>query len=148
MGSILKDDGQGCAKFVGFAEDVGVKKRFADDAHGQVGHLPVDVDDGTINPGLLDLFAVIAHDLGIAGNMTRLEEGSHELALATVKIALATEDAITEKGTDEFMNSHAFVEVIGMVDQNAVNVFWFVEQDARERTKMHAADVAFLGHTL
>jgi hypothetical protein len=35
-----------------------------------------------------------------------------------------------------------------MVDQNAVNVFWFVEQDARERTKMHAADVAFLRHTL
>jgi hypothetical protein len=40
------------------------------------------------------------------------------------------------------MNGQAFVEVIGMFDQNAVDVLRFVEQDAGERSEMQAIDVA------
>jgi hypothetical protein len=44
------------------------------------------------------------------------------------------------------MDCQAFVEVIGMFDQDALDVLWFVEQDAGERPKMHAADVALARH--
>ena len=140
--SILHDDGHGRAQFVGFGEDVGVKERFADDAHGEIGHLPIDINDAPIRPGLLNLLAVVSHEVGIAGNMTRLERGGHELALVTVEIALATEDAITNHRAKAVMDCQAFVEVIGMFDQNAVDMLWCVEQDAGERSKVHAADVA------
>ena len=77
-----------------------------------------------------------------------VERWGHELALVTVKIAFATEDAITNRGTKEMMDGDAFVEVIGMVDQNALDMLWCVEQDAGERSKMHATDVAFACYTL
>ena len=66
----------------------------------------------------------------------------------TVEIALATEDAIAKERAQEFMDGHAFVEIIGMFDQNAMNMLRFIEQDGRERPKMHAADVALACYTL
>ena len=142
MGNILCDGGHGCTKFIGLGEDIGVKERFADDAHGEIGHLLIDINDGTIRPGLLNVFTVRAHHLGIASNMARLERGSHEFPLVAVKIALATEDAIAEDRTNELLDDLAFVEVIGMFDQNTVNMFRFVEQDAGVRTNPRAADIA------
>src|SRR5437588_9155713 len=127
MRDILVGDGHGCAKFAGFGEDVGVKEGFADDAHSEVGHLLVDVNDASIRPGLLDLFAVVSHDLGITGNMAWLEGRSYELALVTVEITFATEDAVTNCGAGGIMYGDAFVEVVGMFDQNALDVLWFVE---------------------
>ena len=103
---------------------------------------------GTIKPGLLDLFTVVSHDAGVAGNMAWLERWRHELALVAVEIAFATEDTITNCGTKGTMNGDAFVEVIGMFDQNALDVLGFVEQDGRKRSKMHATDVALVCHTL
>src|SRR5437588_7133236 len=116
MRDILVGDGHGCTKFAGFGEDVGVKEGFADDAHGEVGHLLVDVNDASIRPGLLDLLAIVSHDVGIAGNMAWLEGRSYELALVAVEIAFATEDAVTNGGAEGIMNGDAFVEVIGMFD--------------------------------
>jgi len=148
MREIRHGDGHGRAKFIGFGKDIGVKERFADDAHGEIGHVLIDVNNCTIGPGLLHMFAVIAHDLGISGNMAWLERRGHELTLVTVEITFATGNAIPDDGTTERMDGSAFVEVIGMFDQNAVDVLWFVEQDGRERPKMHGADVACACQTL
>src|SRR5260370_16173216 len=148
MRNILHGDGHGSTQFVGFGEDVSVKERFADDAHGEVGHLPVDINAGTISPGLLNLLAVISHDINIADNMAWLKGRRHKLALVTVEIALATEDAITDYGPDQIMHCQAFVEVIGVFDQNAMDVLWFVEQDAGELPKIDAVNISFARHTL
>src|SRR5260370_5298627 len=148
MRNILHGDGHGRAQFVGFGEAVSDKERFAEDAHGEIGHLPVDVNAGTISPGLLNLLAVISHDINIADNMAWLEGRRHQLALVTVEIALATEDAITDYGPEEIMNCQAFVEVIGVFDQNAMDVLWCVEHDAGERPKMDAVNISFSRHTL
>ncbi len=53
-----------------------------------------------------------------------------------------TEDAVANQGAKGIMDCHTFVEVIGVLDQNALYVLWFVEQDGGERSKMHAVDVA------
>src|SRR5258708_626263 len=148
MRDIFSGDGHGCTEFVSFGEDVGVKERFADDAHGQVSHLLIDVNDGAIRPDLLNLLAVMPHDGGIAGNMTWLEGRGHELALAAVEIAFTTEDAITNHGTKGIMTGNALAKVEGLFDQNDVEVLRFVEQDAGERPEMHARDVACTRHTL
>jgi len=110
--------------------------------------VPIDVNESTIRPGLLELFAVRAHDLGIPGNLVWLEGGSHQLALMTVEIAFARGEAIPNHGTGERMDDSAFVEVIGMFDQNTVDVPWFIEKDAREWSEMHAAHVACACQTL
>jgi hypothetical protein len=146
--NILSGNGHGRTEFVCLGEDVGVKERFANDAHGQVGHLLVDVNAATIKPGLLDMLAVMAHDAGIAGNVAWLEGWGHELALLTVEIAFATEDAVTNHRAKGIMDGQPFIEVIGMFNQNAMDMLWFVEQDDGERPKMHAIDVAFARHTL
>src|SRR5579859_2649152 len=114
--NVRRDSGHGCAKFVDFGEDIGIKEHFADNAHGQVGHMLTNVNDGTINPSSLDSLTIIAHDIGIASNTAWLEKWSHELTLVAVKIALATEDAITQYCTKGSMECHAFVKVIGMLD--------------------------------
>jgi len=80
--------------------------------------------------------------------MAWLEGRRHELALVTVEIALAAEDTITDYGPEDIMNCQAFVEVIGVFDQNAMDVLWFVEQDAGERPKMDAVNISFSRHTL
>ena len=148
MRHVLVDDGHSCAEFVGFGEDVGVKERFADDAHREVGHVPIDIDDGPIGPTLLDVLAILSHDVGIASNMAWLERWGHQLALVTVEIALAAEDAIPNHGTKDMVDGQAFVEVVGMFDQDALDVLWFVEEDSGKWPKMHAADVVFARHTL
>jgi len=73
--------------------------------------------------------------------MPGLKGRGHELALAPVELPLAAEDAIANGGPEGMMNGYAFVEVVGMFDQNAVEVFGFVEQDAWEWTKAHAVDI-------
>lgn len=75
MGNVLGDDRHGCAEFVGFGEDVGVEERFADDACREVGQVSIDIDDYTLAPTPLEVLAVIAHDVSIAGNMAWLEGG-------------------------------------------------------------------------
>ena len=139
---IRHDRCHGRAKFIGFGEDIGIKEYFADDAHGEIGHVLIDVNHRPIGPGLLNVLAVMPHNVGIASNMAWLERWGHELALVTVEITFATRNAITDDGTTERMDGSAFVEVIGMFDQNAVDMLWCVEQDAGERSKVHAADVA------
>src|SRR2546421_4803458 len=122
MRKVRKGGGHGCTKFVGFGEDVSVKERFAYDTQSEVGHLPIDINHSPISPGLLDTLAVIAHAIGITDHMAWLERWSHELTLVTVKITLAREEAIPDYRREEAMDGYAFVEVIGMFDQNAVNV--------------------------
>jgi len=65
-----------------------------------------------------------------------------------MEITFACEDAIAQSGAKGIMNGYTFVEVIGMFDQNTMDVLWLVKQDARERPKMHAADIALSCHTL
>jgi hypothetical protein len=89
--------------------------------------LLININDTSIGPRLLDLFAVMSHDIGVASNMAWLEGGSHELALMTMNITFATEDAITYCGTKGIMDRLTFVEVIGMLDQNTLDVLRFVE---------------------
>src|SRR5947209_4852245 len=132
MGDVLCGHGHGGTQFVGFSEDVGVEECFADDAHSEVGHLLVNIDHAPIKPGLLNLFAVVSHNIGVASDMAWLEGWGDELALVSVEIAFATEDAVTNRGAKGIVNGYAFVEVISMFDQNAVNVLWFVEQNAGE----------------
>ena len=79
MCHIRRGDGHGCAKFIGFRKDIGIKERFADNAHGEIGHLLVDVNGGAIRPGLLDVLAVMPHDFSIAGNMTWWKDGAMSL---------------------------------------------------------------------
>ncbi len=110
------------------------------DAHSDTGHLLIDVYSCVISPGLLNLLAIFTNDLGITGHMTGLERWRHKLALVMVEVTSATEDAITD--------DHPFVEVIGMLDQNAMDMLWLIKQNACDRPKMHAADVAFLRHSL
>src|SRR5947209_6693705 len=118
MGSILRRDGHRCAQLVSFSEDIGVEEHLADDTHSQIGHLPININDSSSRPCLLDLLAVMSHDLGVASNVTWLEGWSHKLALMTMKITFATEDAITYRGTKGIMDCLTFVKVIGMFDQN------------------------------
>jgi hypothetical protein len=92
---------------------------------------------------VLDVFAVMAHEIGIAGDMTRLERWGHQLALVTVKIAFTQEEAIAENGTNECMQANTFVKIVGMFDEDAMHVLWCIEQDARERPDVHAADITF-----
>ena len=147
MRGVFSGDGHGCAKFAGLGENIGVKECLANDAHSDVGHLPIDINDATISPGLLNLLAIMSHDASIAGNMTWLERWSHEFTLVTMEITFATEDAIADYWTKGIMDGYALIKVIGMLDKNAVDVLWSVEQDAGERSKMHATDVAFARHT-
>lgn len=147
MREILCDSGHGFAEFVGFGEDISIKECFDDDAHGQVGHLSIDVNTTTTGPSLLDLLGISAHGVCIAGNMTRLERGSHELALVTMKISITRSKASTQDRAEDCTDSDAFVEVIGMVDQNALHVLWFIKQDTRERPKMDVANVSFMCQT-
>ena len=80
--------------------------------------------------------------------MARLERWGHQLALVAAEIAFATEDAITNHGAKDMMDGLALVEVIGMFDQDAMDVLRFVEEDGGKGPKMHAADVIFARHTL
>src|SRR5947209_17594383 len=95
MCGIFRSDSHSCSQFVGFGENIGIKERLADDTHGEIGHLPININDSSIRPRLLDLLTVMSHDIGIASNVTWLEGGSYELALMTMKITFTTEDAIT-----------------------------------------------------
>ena len=134
--------GHRCAKFIGFGKNIGIKERFTDDAHGKIGHVLIDINHRTIGPGLLDVLAVMTYDSGVASNMAWLEGWGHELALVTMEITFATGDAIPNDRTTKRMDDSALVEVIGMFDQNAMDMLWFVEEDTGEWSKMHAADVA------
>ena len=116
MRSILKSNGHGRTELVGFGENIGIKKSLADNTHCNVGHLLVDIDNALIMPGLLNLFAVLSHSLSIADNMTWLERWGHDLALMTVEITFATEDAIADYWTKSIMNCQAFIKVISMLD--------------------------------
>src|SRR5690349_24432786 len=103
MRDIFHGDRHGCAKFVGFSEDIGVKECFANDTHGDVGHMSIHINSDTIGPGLLNLLAVEAHNIGIAGDMTWLERWGHKFTLVTMEIAFATEDAVTYDRTKGIM---------------------------------------------
>src|SRR5260370_33660964 len=147
MRNVRKSNGHGRAEFVGFGENISIKKCFTDDAHGEVGHLLIDIDNGIIRPGLLNLFAVMSHDTSIAGNMTRLERWGHELTLATMEFSFATEYAITYNGTEGIMNCQAFVEAISMLDQNTTDILWPIEHEGGGRSKLHATDIVFTRYT-
>ena len=99
---IRNGGGHRCAKFIGFGKDIGIKERFADDAHGEIGHVLIDINHRTIGPGLLDVLAVMAHVSGVASNMAWLEGWSHELTLVTMEITFATEDAIPNDRTKAY----------------------------------------------
>src|SRR6266487_3672341 len=116
MRNICKSDGHGRAEFVGFGENIGVKKSFADNTHCDVGHVLVDIDNAIIEPGLLNLFAVVSHNFSIADNMTWLERWGHDFALMAVEITFATKDAIADYRAKGIMNRQAFIKVIGMFD--------------------------------
>ena len=115
------------AKFVCFGENFGIKKSFADNTHCKVGHVLVDIDNAIIGPCLLNLLAVISHSLGIADYVAWLERRGHDLALVAVEITFATEDAITDYGTKGIMHCQTFVKVIGMLDENAMDMLRLIE---------------------
>src|ERR1700676_3341293 len=114
-------------EFVGFGDDIGIKECLANNTHSQVGHVLIDINGAPISPELLDLFAILPHDVGITGYVTWLEGGSHELALLPMEITFACKNAIAQGSAKGIMNGHTFVEVIGMFNQNTMGVLWFVE---------------------
>ena len=143
MRNVRKSNGHGRAEFVGFGENIRIKKSFADNTHCDVCHVLVDIDNAIIEPDLLNLFAVVSHSPGIAGNMTWLERWGHDFALMAVEITFATEDAIADYGTKGIMNCQAFIKVIGMLDQDAMDMRWFIEQDGGEWSEMQTTNIAF-----
>jgi hypothetical protein len=80
--------------------------------------------------------------------MARLEGRSHEFTLVAVELSFATENAIANGWSEGSMDCYAFVKVISMFDQNALDVLWFVEQDAGKWSKMHTVDVTCPSHAL
>ncbi len=146
MGYIFKGGGHGYTEFVGFGEYIGIKKRLTNNAHGDVRHLLVDIDNAIVAPGLLDLLTIVSEYICIAHNMTELEGRRHDFALATMKLAFAAEDAIAEDGTEGIMYCQTFIEVIGMLDENTMDVLRFIEQNSGERPEMHSGDIAFASH--
>ena len=143
MRNVRKSNGHSRAEFVGFGEYISIKKSIADYTHCDVSHVLVDIDNALIMPGLLNLFAVVPHNIGITYNMAWLERWGHDLALMTVKITFATEDAIADYGTKGIMNCQAFIKVIGMLDQDAMDMLWFIEQDGGEWSEMQTTNIAF-----
>src|SRR5262249_41083969 len=127
---------------------IGVKKRFADDPHGEREHLLIEINDGPIPPRVLQVFTVRSHESGIVRNMARLEGRSHEFPLVVVKSALAREDAIAKDRAKALLADQSFVEGVGLFNQNPLNLFWCVEEDAGERTQTHVADIACLCEAL
>lgn len=127
MRNICQWNGHSRAEFISFGEYICIKKSLADNTHSEVGHMLVDIDHAMIGPGLLNLLAVASHNPGIAGNMTWLKRWGHDLALVAVKVTFATEDAIANYWTKGIMNCQAFIEIIGMLDENAMDMLWFIE---------------------
>src|SRR5207244_12560583 len=104
------------AWFTRFSENISIRMSFANNTHCCVCLVLVDIDNAIIEPGLLNLFAVVSHSLGIAVNMTWLERWGHDFALMAVEITFATKDAIADYGAKGIMNCQAFIKVIGMFD--------------------------------
>ena len=99
MRDIFKGSGHSHAKFVGFGEYIGIKKRLTDNTHGDICHLLVDIDNTIIAPGSLYLLTIVAENICIADDMAWLKGWRHDLTLAAVKITFTAENAIADDGT-------------------------------------------------
>src|SRR5579883_366339 len=106
----------------------------------------IDIDHAPIRPGLLNLLAVMPHDIRVAGNMARLEGRSHQLALATVKIALAAKDAVADDRAKDFVDGQALIEIVSVFDQNALNMLRPVEENNGKWPKAQRGDIARTRH--
>jgi hypothetical protein len=80
--------------------------------------------------------------------MARLEGRSHNLALAAMELSLAAENAIADGRAKGIVDADAFIEIVSMFNQDAVNMLRAVEQNHRERPETHAADISLAGHAL
>src|SRR5579859_3135561 len=100
-------------------------------------------------PVLLDLLAIAPNTIGVTGHVAWLEGWSHEFALMTVQIAFAAEEPITtDHGAKAYMDRTSLVKIVGVFNENTMNVFWFVKEDGREWPQMHTTHIAGVGHTL
>ena len=71
----------------------------------------------------------MSYGIDIASNLAGLEGRGHQFALPTVKLPFADEETIACKG---LMHQPSLVKIISMLDQNALDMFWFVEQNHRD----------------
>lgn len=88
------------------------------------------------------------YDISVTGDMARLEWRRHQLALMTMKCSLAAENAVANGGTKGIVNGIALVKVVGMLNQNVLNVLGPVEENAREWPKIQTGDIADARHSL
>src|SRR5258708_4709844 len=139
---VLKADRHGRTNLVGLFEHIDIEEYFADDAHGQADHLLVQVDRRPVGPLACDQFAVLHDGLDIIGDVARLKHRDHQFALFAVKVALADKETIA---LDGFVHKLALGEIVGMLDQDGLDVFGLVEKENRDGSKVKAADIADLG---
>src|SRR6266851_5117695 len=111
-------------------------------------HLLGQIDHRAIGPALLGALAVIADDFRVAGNLAWLKGWRHQLALVTVKIALAADQAITNRRAHNLMERRTFIERIGVLHKNTLNMLWFIKENAWKRAKVDAADIGSTRHAL
>jgi len=78
--------------------------------------------------------------------MPGLERRSDKLTLAAVKIALTNENAVADQWLKSFVRHLAFIEIIGMFDEEAMYQSRVIYLDDGIRTEVKATDVATLTH--
>jgi hypothetical protein len=66
----------------------------------------------------------------------------------TMKITFAAHNAIANRRAHNIMNRGALIEGIGMLNQDALNVLRFIEENAREWPKVDAAHIGSASHAL
>jgi hypothetical protein len=132
-----------CTKLISLIEDIVVKEHFADNAHSDGNHVLIEVNDRAIVPLLLEPFSIPHHRFRVSGEVPWLKKGSHHFALSLVKLSFADEQPVA---AESMMDEPSFAQVIGVLHQETLHMFSFVEQDQRERPEMKAADIAFLCH--
>jgi len=76
-----------------------------------------------------------------------LKRRSYEFALVMMEVSLATYDAVTKGGPKNTMDGCALVEGVGMFDQNALDMLWFVEKNAGERAKTDTTNISCTRHS-
>jgi len=103
----------------------------------------IEVNDRPIVPFLLEAFSIAPHRFCIAVDVAWLKNGSHHFALSPMKRAFADEEPVATEGA---MDEPPLTQVIGVLNQDALHIFGFVEQNQRERPEMKAAHIASVCH--
>src|SRR5258708_2577658 len=141
MHGILVDTGHRCTELISFIEDISIEECFADNAHGEGDHLRIEVNDRAILPLPLEALSRLYHRLRIGGDMTWLKHRGHQFALVAMKLPFADEEAIATKC---LMYELSRAKVIGMVNQDALHMFWSIKQNQGDWPQMQATNSPML----